>query len=205
MRRHLLPALLAVVSVVCGAIGLGVGPSDAVPGAQRQATDLAVPEAPVLSPRRVPGLLAQPIGTARLTQALQKIADSTPASACLLVTEGAHVLFERSADQPLMPASGMKLVTAAAALERLGPDERLRTEVVAVAAPTAGVIDGDLWLVGGGDPVLGTGPWAASFIRQPQLHTSLEELADRVVDAGVTEVRGRVVGDDSRYDRQRQV
>ena len=203
VRRHLVPAVLAVVAVACTAVGIGVGPDGA--GATTASAPAPAPAAPVLSPRRVPSLLAQPIGTARLIQALQGLADSVPASACLLVTEGARVLFERAADQPLAPASGMKLLTAAAVIERLGPDQRLRTDVVAAEPPVEGVVEGDLWLVGGGDPVLGTAAWAASFPRQPQLYTSLEDLADRVVAAGVREVRGRVMGDDSRYDRVRYV
>ncbi len=205
VRRHLLPVILALVSVSCTVIGLRLQPAEVAAPAERASVSGLAPQAPVLSPRRVPGLLAQPIGTARLTQALQAIADRTPSSACLLVTEGTRVLFEQRADQPLVPASGMKLLTAAAAIDQLGADHRLRTEVVAVGAPSGGVVDGDLWLVGGGDPVLGTVEWSASFLRQPQLTTSFEELADRVVEAGVTEVRGRVVGDESRYDRTRYV
>lgn len=68
-----------------------------------------------------------------------------------------------------------------------------------------GVVDGPLWLVGGGDPLLATADYAASFVNQPQLYTSLEALADSVVAAGVSEVRGGVVGDESRYDTQRYV
>lgn len=206
VRRHLLPAVLALASVACAAVGLAVGPTDVGAGATpASASGPLAPEAPVLSPRRVPALLAQPIGTARLIQALRGISDSTPASACLLVSEGAQVLFEQGADQPLVPASGMKLLTAAAAIESLGAGTRLRTDVVAANPPSGGVVDGDLWLVGGGDPVLGTAPWAAGFTRQPQVYTPLEDLADRVAGAGVVEVRGRVVGDDSRYDRARYV
>jgi D-alanyl-D-alanine carboxypeptidase len=50
------------------------------------------------------------------------------------------------------PASTMKLVTAAAALESLGPDHRFRTTVV------AGVNTRQIVLVGGGDPLLGRAP-----------------------------------------------
>lgn len=204
VRRHLLPALLGVVSVVCTVVGLSVGPTTA--GAERsQDPPLPAPEAPVLSPRRVPALLAQQVGTARLIQALRGISESTPASTCLLVTEGSRVLFEREADEPLAPASGMKLLTAAAALERLGADGRLRTEVVTPTRPVGGVVDGDLWLVGGGDPVLGTSAWATAVPDHPQPYTSLEELADAIARAGVAEVRGSVVGDESRYDRVRYV
>ena len=204
MRRHLLPAILAVLCVSSIVAALRVDPGAAAGEAVVEVA-AAPAEAPVLTPRRVPGLLAQPVGTARLVQALDAIAAATPDSTCLVVTEGARVLYDRQAERALVPASGMKLVTATAVLARLGPEERLRTSVVAAQAPAGGVVEGDLWLVGGGDPVLGTAPWAASFMRQPALFTPLEELADRVVAAGVRQVRGRVVGDDSRYDAVRYV
>src|SRR5690606_7760656 len=77
--------------------------------------------------------------------------------------------------------------------------------VVRGAAPVDGVVTGDLHLVGGGDPVLATNPYADRFPRQPQLRTDIESLADAVVAAGVRRVEGSVVGDESRYDAQRYV
>ncbi len=204
MRRLLLPAILAVLCLSSTAAALRVYPGGEA-GVAVAAEAPAPLEAPVLTPRRVPGLLAQPVGTARLVQALDDIAAATPESACLVVTEGSRVLYDRQGDLPLVPASGMKLLTATAVLARIDPEERLRTSVVAGQAPVGGVVEGDLWLVGGGDPVLGTAPWAASFMRQPALYTPLEELADRVVGAGVSEVRGAIVGDEGRYDQMRYV
>lgn len=204
MRRYLLPTVLAVVSLASLVAAVRAQPAGSAPPIA-PAAETPVPAAPVLSPRRVPALLAQPAGTARLVQALTAVADASPERSCLLVTDGERVLFERQAELLLAPASGMKLVTAAAVLEHLDPGERLPTTVVATGAPAGGVVDGDLWMVGGGDPVLGTADWAASFERQPALVTSLEGLADRVVAAGVAEIQGRVLGDDSRYDAARYV
>ncbi|MDP9452027.1 MAG: D-alanyl-D-alanine carboxypeptidase/D-alanyl-D-alanine-endopeptidase [Actinomycetota bacterium] len=201
MRRHLLPAILALLCVSSTAAALRAGPGA---DESRPAATVAA-EAPVLTPRRVPNLLAQPVGTARLVQTLDTIAATRPDSACLVVTEGPRVLYDRQGERPLVPASGMKLLTATAVLAHLDPEEQLRTSVVAAGAPVDGVVEGDLWMVGGGDPVLGTAPWAAHFVRQPALFTPLEELAERIVGAGVSEVRGRIVGDESRYDKVRYV
>ena len=79
-----------------------------------------------------------------------------------------RVLFARGASDLLQPASTTKLVTAAAALDVLGPSARLRTRVVAGASP------GSIILVGGGDPTLAAGPVPASNYPQP---ATLKQLA----------------------------
>ena len=79
-----------------------------------------------------------------------------------------RVLFARGASDLLQPASTTKLVTAAAALDVLGPSARLRTRVVAGASP------GSIILVGGGDPTLAAGPVPASDYPQP---ATLKQLA----------------------------
>ena len=114
-------------------------------------------------------------------------------------------MYERETDQPVVAASVMKTLTALAAVDVLGGDARLTT-VVRSATPIAdGVVHGDLWIIGGGDPVLGTDAWARQLSTTPALYTSLDELADRVVRAGVRVVEGRVRADDSRYDEVRYV
>lgn len=60
-----------------------------------------------------------------------------------------------NADQPMNPASVMKLVTAFAALERLGPAHTWRTRVATHGPVRDGVLEGNLYLIGGADPVLG--------------------------------------------------
>jgi D-alanyl-D-alanine carboxypeptidase/D-alanyl-D-alanine-endopeptidase (penicillin-binding protein 4) len=85
--------------------------------------------------------------------------------------------------QPL--GSTTKLFTAAAVLRRFGPGAVLRTHVVAVAPPdAAGVVNGDLVLLGAGDPTLDD--------------AQLTVLAGQL--AGVREVTGSVVGDESLFD-----
>ena len=64
---------------------------------------------------------------------------------------------------------------------------------------------GPLYLVGGGDPLIGSAAYEASRKYPPPRWTHVESLADAVVNAGVKEIRGGVLGDDSRYDRQRVI
>ena len=84
----------------------------------------------------------------------------------------------------------------------LGPGSVLTTRVVVDEPPVNGVVLGDLWLVGGGDPLLMTAPYADRF-EDPIAWSNLADLADDVVSAGILEVEGGVVGDEERYDRIR--
>ena len=208
MRARVLTALLAGVVVIAAALALRPQAGSGRTLAEDTAASGASHRTPVLSPRRVPALVARVVADGRLTGALDAIlADPNlgPARqhACLTVSgDNGRALFTRGGNQPLIPASNLKLLTGLAAIDRLGPAARLRTEVRAAVGP-GGVVAGDLWLVGGGDPLLETADYAASFDRQPQLFTPVEELARRVAAAGVKTVQGRVVGDESRYDQLR--
>lgn len=95
-------------------------------------------------------------------------------------------------DLRLRPASNQKILTAMGALEVLGPDHRLVTEVRA-PAPIDGVVGGDLSLVGGGDPTVTT---TGSH--------SLEALAAQLAAQGVSRITGDVVVDETRYDTLRR-
>ena len=60
---------------------------------------------------------------------------------------------------------------------------------------------GDLYLVGGGDPVLASDWWNGNNPKWPPFNeTSFESLADAIQQAGVTKITGGVIGDGSRYD-----
>lgn len=200
------PALLGAVAVASAFVA---GWPDARATSDVQTATLDVPATPVLSPRRVPAVLARTVGDQRLIYALDAVmADPAlgPArdQSCLVVEAGGELVYEHGADRSLMPASNLKLLTGAGVISELGADTTLTTEVRAVVGPD-GVVAGDLWLVGGGDPLLATGDYIASMRRPLARWTPLEELAKRVRDAGVTQVLGSVRGDESRYDTQRYI
>ena len=102
-------------------------------------------------------------------------------------------LWERAADEPLLPASTAKIVTAVAVLTALPPDRRLTTAVVAGGAP------GEVVLVGGGDPTL-AGPAAEPGYPAPALLTDLAARARAAL--GSTAVT-RVLVDDSLFTGER--
>ncbi|MDQ6910441.1 MAG: D-alanyl-D-alanine carboxypeptidase/D-alanyl-D-alanine-endopeptidase, partial [Actinomycetota bacterium] len=209
MRSRVAPLILAAIAAVSALVA--VWPElQASPTARAG----AVPATPVLSLRRVPALVSRAVGDAKLRKALDSLTRD-PAlggatdQSCLSVrdTHG-RTLYTKNSGSPLIPASNLKLLTATAALDRLGAEFRYTTELKAPAAPGPdGAIGGDLWLVGSGDPLLGTADFAAvaGYQRRPRLTTSLEALADKAVAAGLRRVDGRIVGDETRYDAQRYV
>ena len=201
MNHRLLPVALAVVSVAAGALAW-IDATPAVPTAPAVAP--APPLVPVLSPRRAPEVLSTAVADTRLRADLDRVLAGNPRS-CLVVSRPGARIHEVRPDEQLIPASNLKILTGLAVLEKLGADARLTTEARTAARLEDGVLDGDLWLVGGGDPLLGTAEYAASFRNQPQLYTPLDQLADRIKAAGITGITGAVRGDESRYDEQRYI
>lgn len=104
-------------------------------------------------------------------------------------------LFAREPDGSFLPASTMKLFTAAVALDRFGPQHRFQTEVLRNGPILVdGTVDGDLILRGAGDPSLGIDGPAAN---------ALDALAAQVADAGIRVVRGDVLGDATAFESRR--
>src|SRR5438270_2098324 len=140
----------------------------------------------------------------RLTARLDGVLGSV--RSCLVVRDRGTPVYARAAELALAPASTQKLLVAVAALDRLGPDYRFQTTVVAPAPPADGAVDA-LWLVGSGDPLLATPEYLAHLASQPRTAgtpgTALSALVDQLAAAGVRTVRNGVHGDDSRYDGPR--
>jgi D-alanyl-D-alanine carboxypeptidase/D-alanyl-D-alanine-endopeptidase (penicillin-binding protein 4) len=119
--------------------------------------------------------------------------------------ETGETLYELNADKYFVPASNMKLFTTALALAKLGPDYRFRTtlETRGTVSPE-GVLNGDLFLVGRGDPNLSNRkfPYDSKEDFDGAPEKVLAELADALFAKGVKEVTGDVVGDDSYFPRE---
>ena len=113
-----------------------------------------------------------------------------------------ETVFEHNADKLFLPASNAKLFSTALALRRLGADYRFTTTVVSAAQPDEnGVLDGDLRLVGGGDPNLSARivPYDRRREYGADRMAPMKNLARQIYEAGLRKVRGDIVGDDSRY------
>lgn len=84
----------------------------------------------------------------------------------------------RNGAEPMAPASTVKALTTLYAFDRLGQGHRFRTRLIADGAVAGGRLNGDLVLVGGGDPTLDT--------------EALAEMARVLRARGITEVTGRL-------------
>jgi len=177
---------------------------DTASGAQRapdvgQVPSGTVPVTPLLSVRRAPTSLAMSVRATNFATALSPVTEAVQDRACVAVAIDGTVVVADNAEAPFVPASNTKLLTAAVALDVLGPEYRFTTEA-------RGVVDADgtvsrLVFVGGGDPLLSSAEYPSAGLGQypPFNTTSLESLADAVVAAGVVSVTN-LVADETRYD-----
>ena len=120
--------------------------------------------------------------------------------------ESGATLYEKNANEYFLPASNMKLLTTALALDILGPEYRFRTTVETTGTLTPdGKLSGDLILVGRGDPNLSNRkfPYETKEEFDGPPEKALAELADAIAARGVKEIAGDVVGDDSYFPRER--
>lgn len=154
-----------------------------------------------------------PYGPRALNQRLERILSSSEARRGFWGIEVVDLgkdktLYSRDADQLFIPASNLKLFTTAAALEKLGPDFIFHTTVESEAAPDAEGRVENLYLVGRGDPNLGSRvlPYSYRSRRRPvpakpgnPADEVFQQLADQVKASDVREVSGNLIADDSYY------
>jgi D-alanyl-D-alanine carboxypeptidase/D-alanyl-D-alanine-endopeptidase (penicillin-binding protein 4) len=184
----------AIVAIVLAAVGASVAPvpAAALPPFEPEALRVrqCVIHADLMTPAResVPGSLAGTVATGLADERLHRVGLGAS-----MWIEGLGEVVAVNPDLRLRPASNQKLLTAVGALALLGPDRRLRTAVAADGTLTGGILDGDLYLVGGGDPT----------VTRTGAH-SLETLAAQVAASGVSQVTGSVIADESRYDARRR-
>ena len=101
-------------------------------------------------------------------------------------------LYSLNAGRLLMPGSTMKIVTLAAAAERLGWDYVYDTRLVAAGPIESGTLNGDLIVVGSGDPSILDGEAVASGV--------FADWAEALKANGIRTIAGRIIGDDNAFD-----
>lgn len=108
--------------------------------------------------------------------------------------ETGQVLYRHQPDTLVVPGSNMKLLTMATAAKRLGWNFKYETRLEALEAPVDGVLPGDLFVVGSGDPTFNG--------RSGDRLSAFRQWAAELRRAGVSRVAGRLVGDDDAFDEQ---
>lgn len=100
--------------------------------------------------------------------------------------EDGRLVYALHPDELLNPASNTKIFTSAATLARLGSDYRFLTEFYVDDDPEKGVVAGNLWVRGRGDPTL--------------VSERLWEIANELYHQGLREVKGDLIVDDTFFD-----
>jgi len=198
-------SLLASVTLV-GALTLGIswkfvhGVAQAVTPIASSA-ELQTLSTPIINARRNPETLSHDVRFRSLRTQLTLLSKRLPAESCLIIDIEGTRLVSVNPDIPLLPASNMKVVVAMVALDVLTPDFVFSTSLIGKANGNA--IDGDAYLVGGGDPVLVTGNYPVTEPYPTFNFTRLENLFDALAQKGITRIGGSIIGDESRYDAER--
>ena len=97
-----------------------------------------------------------------------------------------EVVYDYNGESQIKPASNMKLLTTAAALDVLGKDYRFNTNLYISGKISNGVLKGDVYLQGQGDPTL--------------MDVDLKQFAKDLKQLGINKIDGRIVGDDNWFD-----
>jgi D-alanyl-D-alanine carboxypeptidase/D-alanyl-D-alanine-endopeptidase (penicillin-binding protein 4) len=173
----------ALVLVACAATARDGRPASppASPEVRRPIASASAPDHPRHAPRPF-GLRAAPWAAA-----LETLIGNRPASVSIAIA--GRLRFSHLGDVPRAPASNQKLLLSMALLDRFGPRWRIATTAEARSPARKGVVRGDVWIVGHGDPGLDD--------------AALEPLAERIAQAGVRRIVGSVVGDTSTFRRVR--
>lgn len=197
--RTAVPAVAVVVMLVAAGLAIARIGGDEKPAVRSSGgVDTAVTPAPQTP---APALVA-----ARPAEPVQSLQDRVAPlvagpGACLVVMDGKQVVASVNPTSPLVPASAVKLLVARAALRALGREFQFRTRVVARAEPGGGVVD-DLWLVGGGDPLLATADYQAHLQQSPRWRelatTPFNALPDAMSKGGLRAV-SQIHADATRY------
>jgi len=174
------------------------GATGGSPSTGHRRSDTAPPNVTVPTGPLVPSAEVVRLGRV-MDAAMRTLGDHSSAYAVDL--ENGQVLFSDDAEIPRNPASVEKLYTLTTALVLFGPDGTLQTRVYASGTLRGGVLHGNLYLRGGGDPTFGD----AHFDRLNYgTGTTVQALARLLIErTRIRKIKGSVIGDETYFDDRR--
>jgi len=104
-------------------------------------------------------------------------------------TDGKYVLYSHNIDKPMITASAIKLISSASALIKLGPEYRFITPLMTDGRIEEGVLRGNLYIKGRGDPSLKI--------------DHLKEAAKKLKEIGINKISGDIIYDISFFDEEK--
>lgn len=130
---------------------------------------------------------------------IELITSSEPLSSAQLGVKAVSLTGRTIADyrssQMLVPASNVKLLTTGIAMQELGSDFKFETSISYTGSIVDGTLEGDLYIIGGGDPTIGS---------KDSIATPVQSLFSKwkkfMTDAGIKKVNGNIIGDGSYFD-----
>jgi D-alanyl-D-alanine carboxypeptidase/D-alanyl-D-alanine-endopeptidase (penicillin-binding protein 4) len=110
---------------------------------------------------------------------------------------GGKVISQHQGEKSLIPASNLKIITTGSALSLLGEDFTFQTRIEHDGFIKEGVLNGNIYITGGGDPTLGT----SRYKEYPDMDNLLILFADKIRQAGIQKINGTIIPDDRIFEK----
>ena len=142
------------------------------------------------------GAAAQSTLQQRITNDIKRASALKGAGVAVAVKDAkGNTLVAINADQRLVPASNLKLITTGTALHKLGQNYKFKTTLGYTGNIEDGTLNGDLYIIGGGDPTVGA---KDSLVTNPAAQfTRWKAIMDK---AGIKRINGRIIGDSRAWE-----
>jgi serine-type D-Ala-D-Ala carboxypeptidase/endopeptidase (penicillin-binding protein 4) len=107
------------------------------------------------------------------------------------------IIYQYQGEKSLIPASNLKIITTATALGVLGEDFRFETKLEYDGSISNGMLNGNIYITGSGDPSLGS----SRFRDMPDMDRLLEIFSDKIMAAGIKKINGSIIADESGFEK----
>lgn len=139
----------------------------------------------------------------RIDTAIRQLADDPKMEAgqlgvCVMDTKTGEIISSYNAVKAMIPASTMKTVTTASALAILGENYRFNTFLEYDGEISNGILDGNIYIKGTGDPMLGSDEVKENETPQvKKMEALLSTFVSEIKKLGIKKIEGKIIGDDS--------